>query len=186
VLAGDLPFPDIQEVVVTEQQPQPQLPVTDVDQAFPLLTTDGATRGGNQPAAATDQAPAVSAVIRDVLGWRPRKEDTKAFTAALGASFQLYWVEGHREARYVPRGFAVQADLGGVTGGQASLYTRAQAAHGQITRLLDALKPLRPDADPEDCEAYRILVRDSVNQVVSELGCRAAPGSSWSTPHSPS
>jgi hypothetical protein len=173
VLAGDLPFPDIQEVVVTDQQPE--LPVVEVDQAFPLLTTDGATRGGNQPAAATDQAPAVSAVIRDVLGWRPRREDTKAFTAALGASFQLYWVQGHREARYVPRGFAVQADLGGVTGGQASLYTRAQAAHGQITRLLDALKPLRPDSDPEDCEAYRTLVRDSVNQVVSELGMPGGP-----------
>jgi hypothetical protein len=158
---------------VTEQHPE--LPVVEVDQAFPLLTTDGASRGGNQPAAATDQAPAVSAVIRDVLGWRPRREDTKAFTAALGASFQLYWVEGHREARYVPRGFAVQADLGGVTGGQASLYTRAQAAHGQITRLLDALKPLRPDADPEDCEAYRILVRDSINQVVSELGMPGGP-----------
>ena len=158
---------------MTEQHPE--LPVVEVDQAFPLLTTDGAARGGNQPAAATDQAPAVSAVIRDVLGWRPRREDTKAFTAALGASFQLYWVEGHREARYVPRGFAVQADLGGVTGGQSSRSSLAQAPHGQITRLLDALKPLRPDADPEDCEAYRILVRDSVNQVVSELGMPGGP-----------
>ena len=39
----------------------------------------------------------------------------------------------------MPRGVAVQADLGGVTGGQASLYLRATAAHDQITRMLDSL-----------------------------------------------
>jgi hypothetical protein len=140
-----------------------------------LLTTAAAARGGAQSTAATDQAPAVTAAIRDVLGWRPRTQDTKAFTAALDASFRLDRVEGHIEARYVPRGFAIQADLGGVTGGQASLYTRAQAAHQQITRILDALKPLRPDSDPEDCEAYRGLVRDSVRQIVSELGMPGGP-----------
>jgi len=154
---------------------KPVLPVVEVDQAFPLLTTEAAARGGAQSTAATDQAPAVTAAIRDVLGWRPRTQDTRAFTAALDASFQLDRVEGHIEARYVPRGFAIQADLGGVTGGQASLYTRAQAAHQQITRILDALKPLRPDSDPEDCEAYRGLVRDSVRQIVGELGMPGGP-----------
>jgi hypothetical protein len=154
---------------------KPELPVVEVDQAFPLLTTEGAVRGGAQPTAATDQTPTVTEVIRDVLSWRPRRQDTKAFTAALDASFQLYMVEGHVEARYVPRGYAVQADLGGVTGGQASLYTRAKTSHVEITRILDALKPLRPDADPEDCEAYRALVRDSVRQIVSELGIPGGP-----------
>jgi hypothetical protein len=154
---------------------KPVLPVVEVDQAFPLLTTEGAVRGGAPSTGAADQTPTVTEVIRDVLGWRPRRQDTKAFTAALDASFQLSLVEGHIEARYVPRGYAIQADLGGVTGGQASLYTRAQASHVQITRILDALKPLRPDADPEDCEAYRSLVRDSVRQVVNELGMPGGP-----------
>jgi hypothetical protein len=154
---------------------KPELPVVEVDQAFPLLTTEGAARGGRQSTGATDQTPAVTEVIRDVLGWRPRRQDTKAFTAALDASFQLKTVEGHIESRYVPRGYAIQADLGGVTGGQASLYTRAKTSHVEITRILDALKPLRPDADPEDCEAYRVLVRDSVRQVVSELGVPGGP-----------
>jgi hypothetical protein len=154
---------------------KPELPVVEVDQAFPLLTTEGAARGGGQSTGAIDQTPAVTEVIRDVLGWRPRRQDTKAFTAALDASFQLTTVEGHIEARYVPRGYAIQADLGGVTGGQASLYTRARTSHVEITRILDALKPLRPDADPEDCEAYRVLVRDSVRQVVSELGVPGGP-----------
>ena len=154
---------------------KPELPVVEVDQAFPLLTTEGAARGGGQPTGATDQTPAVTEVIRDVLGWRPRRQDTKAFTAALDASFELKTVEGHIESRYVPRGYAIQADLGGVTGGQASLYTRARTSHVEITRILDALKPLRPDADPEDCEAYRVLVRDSVRQVVGELGMPGGP-----------
>jgi hypothetical protein len=154
---------------------KPVLPVVEVDQAFPLLTTEGAVRGGAPSTGAADQTPTVTAVIRDVLGWRPRRQDTRAFTAALDASFELKTVEGHIEARYVPRGYAVQADLGGVTGGQASLYTRARTLHVEITRILDALKPLRPDADPEDCEAYRVLVRDSVRQVVSELGMPGGP-----------
>jgi hypothetical protein len=154
---------------------KPVLPVVEVDQAFPLLTTDGAARGSAPSTGAVDQTPTVTAVIRDVLGWRPRRQDTKAFTAALDASFELRTVEGHIESRYVPRGYAVQADLGGVTGGQASLYTRAKTSHVEMTRILDALKPLRPDADPEDCEAYRVLVRDSVRQIVSELGMAGGP-----------
>ena len=69
----------------------------------------------------------------------------------------------------------MQADLGAVTGGQASLYLRAKAAHEQITRMLDSLKPLRTDADPQDCEAYRGLVRDSVRRIVMELGREGGP-----------
>jgi biotin carboxyl carrier protein len=154
---------------------KPVLPVVEVDQAFPLLTTEGSVGGGAPSSGADDQTPTVTKVIRDVLGWRPRRQDTKAFTAALDASFELKTVEGHIESRYVPRGYAVQADLGGVTGGQASLYTRAKTSHIEITRILDALKPLRPDHDPEDCEAYRALVRDSVRQIVNELGMPGGP-----------
>jgi hypothetical protein len=164
-----------QEVVVTNDKKQPGLPVVEVDQAFPLLTTDGTTRLAGGTATANNQGPAVSAAIRDVLGWRPRRQDPKAFTAALAATFELSTVEDHVVARYVPRGVAVQADLGGVTGGQASLYLRAKASHEQITRMLDSLKPLRADADPEDCEAYRGLVRDSVRRIVMELGREGGP-----------
>ena len=41
----------------------------------------------------------------------------------------------------------MQADLGGITGGQASLYWRAKASHEQITRMLESLQPLRLDAE---------------------------------------
>ncbi|MFG2106472.1 hypothetical protein [Micromonospora chersina] len=160
---------------MTNDKKQPGLPVVEVDQAFPLMTTDGVSRSGTSAGGTGDQGPTVSAAIRDVLGWRPRVQDPKAFTAALSASFELSTVEDHVVARYVPRGVAVQADLGGVTGGQASLYLRAKAAHEQITRMLDSLQPLRTDADPQDCEAYRGLVRDSVRRIVMELGREGGP-----------
>jgi hypothetical protein len=163
-----------QEVVVTNDKKQPGLPVVEVDQAFPLMTTDGVSRPSTSGTTG-DQGPTVTAAIRDVLGWRPRVQDPKAFTAALSASFELSIVEDHVVAKYVQRGVAAQADLGGVTGGQASLYLRAKAAHEQITRMLDSLKPLRTDADPEDCEAYRGLVRDSVRRIVAELGREGGP-----------
>jgi hypothetical protein len=159
---------------VTNDKKHPGLPVVEVDQAFPLMTTDGVSRSSTSTGTG-DQGPTVSAAIRDVLGWRPRVQDPKAFTAALSASFELSTVEDHVVAKYVPRGVAVQADLGGVTGGQASLYLRAKAAHEQITRMLDSLKPLRTDADPQDCEAYRGLVRDSVRRIVLELGREGGP-----------
>ncbi|MFC5265428.1 hypothetical protein ACFPJ1_25240 [Kribbella qitaiheensis] len=160
---------------MTKDKKQPGLPVVEVDQAFPLMTTDGVSRASTSTGTTGDQGPAVSAAIRDVLGWRPRVQDPKAFTAALSASFELSTFEDHVIAKYVPRGVAVQADLGGVTGGQASLYLRAKAAHEQITRMLDSLQPLRTDADPQDCEAYRGLVRDSVRRIVLELGREGGP-----------
>jgi hypothetical protein len=152
-----------------------QLPVVDVDQAFPLLTIDGAATRTASTALAADQAPTVASAIRDVLGWRPCSQDTKAFTAALTAAFELHTVEGHVEARHIARGVAMQADLGGITGGQASLYWRAKSAHEQITRMLESLQPLRPDADPEDCAAFRALVRDTTRQIVQELGLPGGP-----------
>ncbi|GAA1955793.1 hypothetical protein GCM10009798_13790 [Nocardioides panacihumi] len=160
---------------MTNDKKQAGLSVVEVDQAFPLMTTDGVSSPARTAGAGADQGPTVTAAIRDVLGWRPRVEDPQAFTSALTASFQLSTVEDHVVARYVPRGVAVQADLGGVTGGQASLYLRAQAGHEQITRMLESLRPLRTDADPQDCEAYRGLVRDSVRRIVAELGREGGP-----------
>ena len=97
---------------------------TQFDQTWPVFTVDGASLKPSPPG---DQTPNVTAVLRDLLGWRPVPGDAKAFSAALEASFTLTQVEGHVESSYVPRGYAMQADLGSVTGGQASLYARASS-----------------------------------------------------------
>jgi hypothetical protein len=150
------------------------IPVIDVDQAFPALTSDG-RRGSSSSAGDASVTPTVEGTLRDVLGWRPRAQDASAFTAALTASFQLSEVEGHVVATYSPRGFAMQADLGAVSGGQASLYNRAVSARTQMLTLLDGLTALRPDADMENCEAFRRLVRDAITTLVSEMGTPGGP-----------
>jgi hypothetical protein len=156
-------------------QPTPGIPVIDVDQAYPTFTSDGAGRPPATGSDNTDATPTVQNALRDILGWRPRPRDTSAFEAALTASFQLSIVEDHVVATYSPRGYAMQADLGAVTGGQASLYSRAVAARSQMITLLDGLTPLRPDPDQENCEAFRSLVRDAVTALVDELGTPGGP-----------
>jgi hypothetical protein len=148
--------------------------VVDVDQAFPAMVDhDGVSR---EPSAGPgDVGPQVNTVIRDVLGWRPRVEDPKAFIDALTASFRLVNVEGHVEAQFVPRGYAVQADLGAVSGGQASLYRRALIVRTEVVRILSGLVSLRMDGDPQDMEAYRTMVRSGVERLVDELGTAGGP-----------
>jgi hypothetical protein len=149
------------------------IPVVDVDQAFPAMVDHTAmTNGASGP---DDVGPQVNSALRDLLGWRPRVEDPKAFVDALTASFRLVTVQGHIEAQFVPRGYAVQADLGAVSGGQASLYRRALIVRSEIVRILDGLVSLRPDSDPQDMEAYRTLVRGAIERLVDELGMAGGP-----------
>ncbi|WP_290057161.1 hypothetical protein [Amycolatopsis solani] len=107
--------------------------------------------------------------ISDVLGWKWREGDAKGFVAALTGSFGLSEVQGRTEATWTPRGYAIQADLGAVTGGQASLAARARSAAKDALALLDALRPLRTDADPENAEGFRALVRHDLEQIRQEL-----------------
>lgn len=151
------------------------IPVVDVDNAFPAMVEQPSSRRRDTGSVPGDVAPQVTTVLRDVLGWRPRPGDPNAFTNALGAAFRLRMVEGHVEADYVPRGYAVQADLGAVTGGQASLYRRAMLARTESLTILDGLVALRPDADVEDMNSYRLLVRNAVERLVDEIGAAGGP-----------
>jgi hypothetical protein len=150
---------------------------------YPILTQQV---DGQQPSTHAAQGVSVAtggsldsiaqSTIRRVLGWRYRANETKGFTAALTKTFALNEVEGHVEWEWKPQNYMVQADLGEVTGAQASIYTRAKAAIDQALPLLDGLTPLREDADPEDCEAIRALVRSELkDQLVPELGKPGGP-----------
>ncbi|MDA3647760.1 hypothetical protein LZ318_37015 [Saccharopolyspora indica] len=139
-------------------------PAQDVDSAYPLVHR-------HEPPCPPwwDPGKLANKAISDVLGWKWREGDTKGFTSALTGSFELKRVEGHTEARWTPRGYAVQADLGAVTGGQASLAARARSAIKDATELLDSLRPLRPGADPENGEGFRSLVRHGLEEIRKEL-----------------
>jgi hypothetical protein len=113
--------------------------------------------------------------ISDVLGWQ-LKSDPKAFIGALNASFALKTVEGHTDATWTPRTYAVQTDLsGGITGAQASVYARAKDALDQSLPLLDGLYPLFKEAKDEDVAALRATVRSQFTDLVNELGLLGGP-----------
>jgi hypothetical protein len=165
-------------------------PVQDIDDAiedavsFPFLTQEvgyppsplSRSRGGSPgtPGVAP-LGQTASKAISDVLGWQ-LKDDPKAFIGALNASFALKTIEGRSEATWTPRTYAVQTDLsGGITGAQASVYTRAKDALDQSLPLLDGLYPLFKEAKDEDVVSLRATVRSQFTDLVNELGLLGGP-----------
>ena len=72
---------------------------------FPVLTEEISFPGAPTPGApaAPGAAPlgqVVQSAVRDVLGWRPKANDTKGFLAALNQSFTTTEVEGHTECKW--------------------------------------------------------------------------------------
>lgn len=147
--------------------------------AYPVLTEEISTRGGGargaDASAPGGEGTAVEQVIRDVLGWRPRPGDVTGFRAALAGSFDLKQVEGHVTWDWKPRGYAVQADMGAVTGAQASIYARARNALEQILPLLDGLTPLDPTVEAEDVASIRAVVRSELQELVNQLAVEGGP-----------
>jgi Carboxypeptidase regulatory-like domain len=148
---------------------------------FPFLTEEVDLSGGLGPAppagAVGAVGQAVERTMREVLGWRPRASDPKGFQAALVRAFTATEVAGHTEYSWNPRSYAVeiQADLGAVTGAQASLYTRAKSAIDQALPLLEGLKPLRVDFDAENVNAIRGIVQTQLTELLAELGVEGGP-----------
>jgi hypothetical protein len=148
--------------------------------AYPVLTEEIGSIGSSTAASpfGLPSAPSgriVQSALRDVLGWRPNAADPKAFVAALTQSFACKDVQGHAECTWVPRTYSVQADLGAVTGAQASIFARAKAALDQSRPLIDGLKPLRSSFDEEDGHAVREIVRFNWAELVNELGREGGP-----------
>src|SRR5271168_1981112 len=124
--------------------------------AYPLLTEEvglppapiAGGGGGGYPSTSSKSSLGQNAsqAITDVLGWRVNSGDPAGFLGALSQSFTLTEVEGHVEATYKKRSYAVQTDLaGGITGAQASLLFRIKDAVDQSLPLIDGLTPLRRD-----------------------------------------
>ena len=152
-------------------------------QSFAVLTEE--IGSGRAPRPATPGSPAspgtsqlgqiVDGALREVLGWRPRATDAQGFVAALNQSFSVKEVQGHVEWKWTPRSYAVAAELGAVTGAQASIYSRAKAMLDQSLPLLEGLHPLNAAFDVEDVEAIRAIVKSSLTELVAELGREGGP-----------
>jgi hypothetical protein len=131
--------------------------------------------GAMAPAAGGSLGQIAAKAVSDVLGWQA-KIDPKGFLGALNASFKLEESDGHTQAIWTPRTYAIQTDLsGGITGAQASVYERAKVALDQSLPLLDGLYPLFKEAKDEDAAALRATVRSQFTDLVNELGLNGGP-----------
>jgi hypothetical protein len=133
--------------------------------------------GGYGSSQMSDSLGVVAAnAVSDVLGWKVNSNDSRGFVGALTQSFSLTDVEGHVEATYTPRSYTVQTDLSqGITGAQASLYTRAKDALDKCLPLLDGLYSLDPETESEDADALRALARSQMTEIVKEFGNVGGP-----------
>lgn len=143
-------------------------PILTEEVGFPTARPSGAGASGSL-------GETVEGALREVLAWRPKASDPRGFVAALTQAFDLKEVEGRTLVSWTPRSYAVQHDLGAVTGAQASIYARAKAALEQSLPLLDGLYPLRADNDDEDVGAVRAVVRSELSELVNELGQVGGP-----------
>jgi hypothetical protein len=164
---------------------QARMPLTDLS-AYPVLTEE--VGYSPSPLARTSSgAPTVGSgapslgqivgkAVSEVLGWKVKQGDTKGFLGALNQSFTLTEVEGHTESKWTPRTYAVQTDLsGGITGAQASIYSRGKVALDQCLPLLDGLYKLDPEAVDEDVTALKAVVKSQLSELVNELGFLGGP-----------
>ena len=147
---------------------------------YPILTSEvGYSQGSGGSAGVMPGAAPLGAIaenaIRQVLGWRPRYDDPKSFVAALTQSFELADNDGHIEWKFTPRGYAVQAELGAVTGAQASLFLRAKDTVARCLRLITALSPLRVDADEELRMSTVSIIRQALQELLEEFGLVGGP-----------
>jgi hypothetical protein len=155
--------------------------------AYPVMTEDvnippsssygtSGAGGGAGGSGRVSAGPTAMQAISQVLGWKLNDDDPAGFVGALTQSFTLTEVEGHTQATWTPRSYTVQTDLsGGITGAQASMYTRAKEALDQSLPLLDGLYALNPDSDPEMIDALKDIIKSQLTELVNELGTLGGP-----------
>src|SRR5579872_348135 len=152
--------------------------------AYPILTEE--VGYPPSPVSSPSGAPAIpgtspigqiaARAVADVLGWKPKQGDAKGFVGALTQAFSLTETEGHVQATWTPRTYAVQTDLsGGISGAQASIYARGKDALDQSLPLLDGLYALDPEAAAEDIAALKAVVKSQLSELVNELAFPSGP-----------
>jgi hypothetical protein len=147
-------------------------------QAFPVLTSELDHTSVQRPSgggSASSVGQLAEQALREVLAIRPTTANPKSFVAALNNAFTSRDADGRIVWDWTPRSFTVQADLGAVTGAQASIYARAKTMLDHAVLLLDGLDSLRPDADQEDVDSMRAIVRSEILELVNELGMVGGP-----------
>jgi hypothetical protein len=135
------------------------------------LSKPGSGPGSSGAGGAGGLGAVAARAIGDVLGWKTNAADAKGFVGALTQSFSLTEIEGRTESKWNPKTYTVQTDLaGGITGAQASLYTRAQVAQEKCLPLIDGLYELDPKSDPEYVKALKEMAKSQITEIVKQFG----------------
>lgn len=130
----------------------------------------------NAPAGGAGISKIAEDTIRQALGWRHRKGDVKGFSAALERSFTLKEDnDGRVSYDWTPQSVGIKADMGEITGAQASILEQARVSVNYILPLIEGFKPLRVDGDAGDREAVTAIVRMKINAFLEELGRVGGP-----------
>ena len=144
---------------------------------YPILTqkidANGAPIGGTSQDSSLRTT--VENTLRQVLGWRPRRDDPKGFSTALKQSFEQIVEEGGQRWIWTPHSYTIQTEMGAVTGAQASIYNRAKVALDQSLPILKNLTSLRSDSDKEDIDASRAIIESDFTELINELGKTGGP-----------
>lgn len=121
-----------------------------------------------------------------LLAWQELSERLGAGSVSLqiiniGQQTSPVALEGHVEAKWKPRSYAVSSDLsGGISGAQATIYTMAKTILDIALPLIDRLYPMDPDpmdpaADAEKVTTLKQLASSQLGQLVDELGALGGP-----------
>ena len=119
----------------------------------------------------------VDSAFSEVLGRNLKVGDAQMLRASITQAFAPQESNGRTDYVWTPRAYAtVQTELGGMlTGAQASLYHRAKAAFNEMLPLLNKLYPLDTNADGQNLEATRSIVRTEITELVNEMGTQGGP-----------
>src|SRR5438034_9971490 len=118
------------------------------------------------------------------MGERLETSDVRRLSSALNEAVALKEVEGHIESTWTPPGYSVQADLGEITGAQASIYAQARAALAQALPLLNGLEPLGSRNDADDVEALRATTRPELRHLLRTVRNHPTPRAYMRSLHS--
>lgn len=119
----------------------------------------------------------VDSAFSEVLGRNLKVGDAQMLRASITQAFAPQESNGRTDYVWTPRAYAtVQTELGGMlTGAQASLYHRAKAAFNEMLPLLNKLYPLDANADQQNIEATRSIVRTEITELINEMGTQGGP-----------
>jgi hypothetical protein len=117
-----------------------------------------------------------SETLRQALGWRYRPEDARGFSSALNRAVTVTrGADGEVNLAWSQQPVSGDNEAIEITGAQWSVLEQARTLINYALPLLDGLKPLRVDADPEDIAAVSSIVRLKLNTILEELGRSGGP-----------